>query len=115
MQGAYRALPGDVDLDGDLDVVVTAWLPLKITLPILHEAPLPSIVCLEQTEPGVFIRHTLETGFPYHATLEVADFDEDGDLDLATGPHVLTTRARGAQRSSHSVAVWWNQLISKGS
>jgi hypothetical protein len=67
-----------------------------------------SILCLEQTEPGVFVRHTLETGSPYYATLALADFDDDGDLDFAvpSGPHVADAR-----QGAHWLAVWWNQVI----
>ena len=35
--------------------------------------------------PGTFARHTIEMGFPRHATLDVGDVDGDGDLDIVTG------------------------------
>jgi hypothetical protein len=108
MPGACRALPGDVDLDGDLDVVAVAWLPPPVKPTSLKEAPLASVVCLEQAKPGVFVRHTLEPGFPYYAALEMADFDHDGDLDLAVGPGPHVSEAR---QESHWLAVWWNQAV----
>ena len=49
----------------------------------------PSLVWLEQTSRGVFARHTLEVGKPYHATLDVGDFDHDGDIDIVVGNFVL--------------------------
>lgn len=109
MPGAYRALSGDVDLDGDPDVVAVAWLPSTVKPRSLMAAPLASILCLEQTEPGVFVRHTLDTDSPYYATLELADFDDDGDLDFAVGPgpHVAN-----ALDTSDWLSVWWNQTIS---
>lgn len=106
LPGAYRALAGDLDGDGDLDIIAVAWLPPPVMPRSLRDGPLASIVCLEQTEPGVFVRHTLETGAPYYATLELADFDEDGDLDFAVGPgpQVALTPDK-----THWLAVWWNQ------
>lgn len=108
MLGAYRALAGDVDLDGDLDVVAVAWLPPVVSPPGVRLASLASVVCLEQTEPGVFVRHTLQKGPPQYATLELADFDDDGDLDFAAGRHVFADRVAGSQEVMEELVVWWN-------
>ena len=113
MTGAYCARAGDVDLDGDLDVVAVAWLPPYVNPPNVSLASLPSILCLEQTSPGEFVRHTLERGAPYYASLEMADFDGDGDLDFAVGYHVMSQEVTNTPETPHRVFVWWNQVIAE--
>jgi hypothetical protein len=105
MPGAYRALAGDMDLDGDLDVVAVAMFSRDVRPRKVAKAPFGSVVCLEQTTPGQFARHTLETDFTHHATLEIADFDNDGDLDFAAGSFSVQPR-----QFSHGLAIWWNQV-----
>ncbi len=106
MPGAYRALAGDLDLDGDNDIIATAWLPPPVMPEGVLASPVASIVCLEQKEPGVFVRHTLETGSPNYATFELADFDGDGDLDFAVGPgpHVANGR-----EDRNWLTIWRNE------
>ena len=82
MPSVHRAMAADMDGDGDLDIVACALLPGASNA---DDATLPALVWLEQTKPGVFVRHTIEMGFPRHATLDVADVDGDGDVDIVTG------------------------------
>ena len=74
MPGAYRALAGNLDLDGDLDIISAAWLPPVVMPPSVHAEPLVSILCLGQTQRGVFVRHTLETGAPLYADTRIGRF-----------------------------------------
>jgi hypothetical protein len=82
MPGVHRAQAADLDGDGDLDVVAAALLAGGSDV---DERTLPALVWLEQTSPGVFTRHTIEMGFPRHATLDLGDVDGDGDVDIVTG------------------------------
>jgi hypothetical protein len=108
LPGAYRALAADLDRDGDLDIVVAAWLPQQVMPAELRQTPLASIVCFEQTAPGRFARHTLETGSPHHAVMEIGDFDGDGDVDFAVG---FNAGLDGASAPAMPrVAIWWNSV-----
>jgi hypothetical protein len=82
LPGVHRAQAADMDGDGDLDIVATALLAGGSDV---DEKTLPALVWLEQTKPGVFARHTIEMGFPRHATLDLGDIDGDGDVDIAVG------------------------------
>lgn len=106
MPGAYRALAGDIDGDGDLDVIACAWLPRQALPANVRKGLFASVICLEQTQPGRFVHHTLERGSQFCATLELADFDDDGDLDFALGSLLPNTRIL-----SHWLAIWWNQKV----
>ena len=82
MPGVHRAQAVDMDGDGDLDIVATALLAGGSDV---DEKTLPALAWLEQTKPGVFTRHTIEMGFPRHATLDLGDVDGDGDVDIVVG------------------------------
>jgi hypothetical protein len=110
MVGAYAASAGDIDLDGDLDIITVAWIPGEAEPGNVFDKPLASVICLEQKATGEFVRHTLETDMVIHATLAIADFDQDGDLDFATGSHTLAR----SKDLSHWMAVWWNQTNAPG-
>jgi hypothetical protein len=102
LPGAHRAQAVDLDGDDDLDIVAGAMVSGAA------EAPkLASLVWLEQTTPGRFERHTLESGTPVHATLDVADYDGDGDQDLVVGSFALNEAA------SAWVDVWENLTASR--
>ena len=103
MPGVHRALAGDLDGDGDLDIVAGALLPTA-NHDEAASLKLDSLIWLEQREPGVFVRHAIETANCVHATLDLADFDGDGDLDIATG----SFRDRGSA-DQNAATIWWNE------
>lgn len=72
----------DLDSDDDLDVVAAEMIAL---LTPDGERTLPSLVWLERGGANTFTRHTLAQGLPFHAALDAADYDGDGDIDLAVG------------------------------
>ncbi len=104
LPGVHPVKAVDLDGDGDLDVVAASFEPLADPR---ETAAFPSVVWLEQTTRGRFVRHTLETGRPYHATLDAADFDRDGDVDLAVG------NLSPKQEIPAWVELWSNQRLSK--
>ncbi len=90
LAGVHRAVAADLDGDGDLDIVACALLAAGSDV---DEKSLPALVWLEQTSRGVFVKHTIEMGFPRHATLDVGDIDGDGLPDIVTGTFSIEEKA----------------------
>ena len=95
---------GDLDNDGDQDVVCCSLISRPLEGVSTND--LDAIIWLEQTSEGEFIPHSLEKGNCNHSTVVVADFDEDGDLDIATAQF-----EDAAIYPRSDVSIWWNNSI----
>lgn len=103
LPGIHRALAGDIDNDGDLDVVACAVWPRGLRKNGFMRG-FDSVIWLEQTEPSHFRRHAIETGRCTHASMELSDLDQDGDLDITTGEFY----ERGDNTAPQAI-IWWNE------
>lgn len=102
MPGVHRAIPSDLDADGDLDIVIAAMLPQSI-LDGLDVDPLHAIDWLERLPSGEFVRHVIERGQPKYAALTIGDINQDGFPDVVAG---VFGDAPSAQ--SIVVKIYWN-------
>jgi hypothetical protein len=85
LPGVHRAVPADLDGDGDLDIVAGAYVQFRAGGGPPRALPdQASLVWLERTGPSRYTRHTLEQG-GQHVALDAADYDRDGDVDLVVG------------------------------
>jgi len=104
MYGAMRAVAADFTGKGRKDIVAVSFLPAH-EFPRRQELQLDSVILLEQTAPGEFVRHSLETSTCDHFTCAVGDIYGDGRMHLVTGN---VGSAEGDERSA-TVTVWENR------
>ena len=103
--GAYSAVAGDLDGDGDLDIVASSlfsdW----------QDPDRKSLIWLENDGRQRFTPHAVASAPTHLVTADVADLDGDGRLDIvAGGMHVFPPH----DRVGH-VSVWWNERDRGGS
>jgi hypothetical protein len=77
--GAYNARPVDLDGDGDLDLFVVSAFNLW------SKPESMSMIWLENDGKQNFISHDITSNPTHLITLEMADFNRDGLMDIVTG------------------------------
>lgn len=107
MPGVYRAVSGDIDRDGDIDIAAVALISRsnqsehgesehggsdegepEDSNDRRREDRFDGAIWLEQTEPGEFVRHRVLAGQCDWASCELVDVDHDDDLDFVLGRYI---------------------------
>lgn len=87
LPGAYGAIPGDFDLDGDVDLAAISFFPD-------YDSDAPIAFCLfERQEENFTLKRVNTKSQGRWLTMDAGDLDKDGDMDLILGS--LTFEAPG--------------------
>ena len=104
MYGVARAVAADFQGHGKLDIVGVSWLPGE-NFPERDQKNVDSIILLEQTAPGKFERHMLESRTCDHITCAVGDLYGTGRMDFVTGNFYTSSK----NPELDAVQIWRNR------
>ncbi len=102
MPGVHKMVAADFDGDNDNDIVAVSLLP-NSNANSQAQQNYDSIAVFLNDGKQSFSRFALEVGACFHTSCFPADFDSDGDIDLAVG----TISVKDTKLPV--VNVWWNQ------
>jgi hypothetical protein len=102
LPGVHRALPGDLDGDGEFEMVGGSFVPEQL-LPQLEEQGAESIVVFKPTSDGKYEKLVLSKGDCIHAAMELQDINGDGKDDLIIG-NFCDTKHPGA-----ALTIWYSK------
>jgi hypothetical protein len=103
MYGAMRAVAADLTGTGKMDIVAVSFLP-EDRFPRRKELQTDSVILLEQTAPGTFVRHSLETVTCDHVTCDLGAWDGDGKIHMVTGNFSFTDK----DSIPNAITLWRN-------
>ena len=107
LPGCERAAVGDLDGDGDYDVVGAAFMP---QIPSEEWGQWDSLVWAENLgDSKAWDVKTLEVGNPVHSAVHLDDLDRDGNMDIVTGNYVWIRGKGEDQIRRDYLTVWKGQ------
>jgi hypothetical protein len=104
MYGVMRAVAADFTGKGRKDIAAVSFLAAE-EFSKREDLRLDSIILLEQTAPGVFVRHSLEKVKCDHFSCAAGDIYNDGTMHLVTGSFSFAEE----RTMKPAVTVWENR------
>jgi hypothetical protein len=110
MYGATRAVAADFTGKGKKDIVAVSFLPEE-HFPQRKDLKLDAVILLEQTGPGEYARHSLETMACDHFTCAAGDLYGNGVVHMVTGSFGLSEGGK----MDRAITIWENRASEAGS